>query len=110
MSLNLKISLIVFSLVWIGIIIYSIRHKKISVRYSLFWIFASLIIFLVGVFPQIVEFINELLGFEVISNLIVGLLITILMMITFILTIIVTKQKNQIKELIQEVSILESRK
>ena len=63
---------------------------------------------MVGLFPGILNGINRLFGFEVVSNLVVGMLITILMLITFILTIIVTKQKEQIRVLVQEVSLLES--
>ena len=63
---------------------------------------------MVGLFPGIINSLNRLFGFEVVSNLVVGMLITILMLITFILTIIVTKQKEQIRVLVQEVSLLES--
>ncbi len=109
MSTKLIISLIVFAIVWLVIIIYNIRHKKISVKYSLCWLLSSCIILLVGCFPSVINEINRIFGFEVVSNLVVGMLITLLMIITFILTIIVTKQKEQIKTLIQEVSILQAK-
>lgn len=109
MSIRLTISLIIFAIIWLLIIIYGIRNKKITIRYSLCWFFAALIILFVGCFPSIINSINSLFGFEAVSNLVVGMLITLLMLITFILTIIVTKQKNQIKILIQEVSILKSK-
>lgn len=109
MSTNLIISLIFFAAIWLLIIIYGIRNKKITIKYSLCWFSAALIILLVGCFPGIINSINSLFGFEVVSNLVVGMLITLLMIITFILTTIVTKQKNQIKNLIQEVSILKSK-
>ena len=106
MSIRLIVSLILFALIWLVLILYYVRHKKISVKYSLFWFFSALLILIVGLFPWIITFVNEVFGFETISNLVIGMLITILMLITFILTVIVTKQKEQIKTLIQEVSIL----
>ena len=108
MSIKLIISLIVFSLFWFFLILYFVRKKKISVRYSLYWLFSAFLILMVGLFPGIINSLNRLFGFEVVSNLVVGMLITILMLITFILTIIVTKQKEQIRVLVQEVSLLES--
>ena len=108
MSIKLIISLVVFSLFWFFLILHFVRKKKISVRYSLFWLFSAFLILMVGLFPGILNGINRLFGFEVVSNLVVGMLITILMLITFILTIIVTKQKEQIRVLVQEVSLLES--
>ena len=110
MSTQLKVALIVFAIVWFIVIISNIRKEKISVRYSLFWLFSTLVILLVGLFPDIILYFNNFLGFEVMSNFVIGLLISLLLLITFILTIIVTKQKNQIKILIQEISLLESRK
>ena len=110
MSTQLKVALIVFAIIWFIVIIYNNRKEKISVRYSLFWLFSTLVILLVGLFPDIILYFNNFLGFEVMSNFVIGLLISLLLLITFILTIIVTKQKNQIKILIQEISLLESRK
>ena len=110
MSTQLKVALIVFAIIWFIVIIYNTRKEKISVRYSLFWLFSTFVILLVGLFPDIILYFNNFLGFEVMSNFVIGLLISLLLLITFILTIIVTKQKNQIKILIQEISLLESRK
>ena len=46
------------------------------------------------------------LGFQTISNLVVGVFIVILFFITISLTVIVSAQKKKITLLIQEVSIL----
>ena len=113
MSTQLKVALIVFAIICCIVIAKhntNIRKEKISVRYSLFWLFSTFVILLVGLFPDIILYFNNFLGFEVMSNFVIGLLISLLLLITFILTIIVTKQKNQIKILIQEISLLESRK
>lgn len=72
------------------------------------WFFAALILLVVGVFPNLFDLINQIFKFAVVSNLIIGVLITMLMIITFALTLFVTKQKKQIDNLIQEISILKS--
>lgn len=106
MSRELIIALIVFSLVWIIVILKCIRKQTISIRYSLVWFLMSLSLLIVGIFPRLMEFVSETFGFLTISNFIVGIMITLLMIVTLALTKIVTAQKNQIKVLTQEVSML----
>ena len=106
MSRGLVILLIVFALVWFLIILINIRKTKISIRYSLVWFLMSFVILLVGVFPNGMAKITEFLGFKTVSNFVIGIILTLLLIITLVLTKIVTKQKNQIKLLTQEISLL----
>lgn len=110
MSVKLRLSLIIFSLIWLTIIISLIRKEKLPIRYSIVWIIVILIVLLIAIVPQILEFIADLFGFLTISNLVVGMILTMLLIITLSLTIIVSKQRKQIILLIQEISILESEK
>lgn len=109
MSLGLSIILIVFAAAWIVALFIAIYMGKISIRYSIVWFFAALVLLFVGLFPGLMEWIAGVFRFGLISNLVVGILITLLMIITFVLTLWVTKQKKQINTLIQEVSILKSK-
>lgn len=106
MSKVLTISLTLFSIMWIIIILYCIRSGKISVKYSLIWFLMTIVLLFVGIFPNFMEIIAKFLGFTTISNLVIGIILTLLMFITLVLTIILTKQKLQIKNLIQEISML----
>lgn len=106
MSRELIIALIAFAVIWIIIILRCVRKEKISVRYSLVWFLMAITILFVGVFPGLMDLISDLFGFMTISNLVIGIILTLLMFITLELTQIVTKQKNQIKILTQEVSML----
>ncbi|MBP3899219.1 DUF2304 domain-containing protein [Candidatus Saccharibacteria bacterium] len=109
MSSSLSIILTIFSLCWIATLIIAIWAKKISIRYSMIWFFAAIILLFVGVFPSIIDFINIIFNFAVTSNLVIGILLSLLMVITFALTLFSTKQKKQIDLLIQEVSLLKSK-
>ncbi|MBQ6355014.1 DUF2304 domain-containing protein [Candidatus Saccharibacteria bacterium] len=109
MSLGLSILLVIFSALWFIAIIIAIYTGKISVRYSIVWFFAALMLLVVGLFPGLMEWVAGIFHFELVSNLVAGVLITLLMIITFVLTLFVTKQKKQINSLIQEVSILRSK-
>lgn len=110
MSKSLVISLVVFSIVWIIVILRLIRHGKISIKYSMVWLFMAVVIFLVGIFPGLMELVSDFFGFLTISNLVIGILLTLLLILTLFLTMIVTNQKTQINNLIQEVSMLKKDK
>lgn len=110
MSKALVILLIVFSIIWIIIILKMVRDSKISIRYSMIWLFMALVIFLVGIFPNFMKWIAHTAGFEATSSLVIGILLTLLLVVTLFLTVIVTNQKTQINSLIQEVSILKKDK
>lgn len=109
MSSNLIISLIIFAVLWFLIIWYCIKTEKISIKYSIIWFAAAIILFLVGAIPALLESISHFFGFLTISNLVIGIILSLLMIITLVLTTIVATQKNQIKMLIQEVSILKGK-
>ena len=106
MSKSLQLFLIIFSIIWFIILYKCVRKGKISVRYSLIWFLMALILFIVGVIPGVLDILAKSIGFLTISNLVIGIILTLLMFITLVLTMIVTNQKTQIKNLIQEVSIL----
>ena len=109
MSNNLRILLVIFALVLLMIILRLIANRKLPIKYSLFWMLSVILIFMVGCFPYLVESATKLFGFIGTSNFVIGILITLLLIITLMLTLIVSNQKNQIKQLIQETSMLKSR-
>lgn len=106
---NLRILLIVFSLVLLIIILNLVSKNKVPVRYSLLWIVSAILIFIVGTFPEFVGMFTSMIGFQTTSNLVIGIILTVLLVLTLILTVIVSKQKKQIKLLIQEISMLKEK-
>lgn len=75
-------------------------------KYLLIWWFPAAIILLVALIPSFLESLTRLLGFQTISNMIVGLLFVVLIFISISLTIIISGQQTKIIMLIQEVSML----
>lgn len=106
MSKTLTISLVIFSIIWFLIILRCVKKDRISIKYSLIWFLMALVLLLVGIIPNLIELASEFFGFLTISNMVIGIILSLLMFITLILTMIVTNQKMQIKNLIQEVSML----
>lgn len=109
MSLNLRIFLVIFSICLMLIILALISKRKLPIKYSLFWFFSSLLILLVGLFPNFIEIFTSLIGFQTTSNLVIGIILGIVLFITLLLTLIISEQKQRIKLLIQEVSLLKEK-
>ena len=110
MSNNLKILSILFLLLVAIIITLFVRKNKISIKYSLIWYFMCFILAIFTLFPYLLGLITNFFGIQVASNMIFAIMIGGLFIICISLTIIVSIQKEQIKNLIQEVSILKSKK
>lgn len=106
MQNNLRVLLIILSLVLIIIILKLISKNKLPIKYSLFWLASAIIVFLVGAFPHIIGKFTSLIGFETSVNLITGTILGLLLLITLLLTIIISEQKRKIILLVQEVSML----
>lgn len=107
MSLPLKIFSISFLIVLMIIILILLKKDKITIKYAIVWLFPSVILLIFTLIPGFLTWTTKTLGFQTASNMVFALLIALLLMISIVLTVIVSNQKNQIRKLIQEVSILE---
>lgn len=110
MNINTRIAILFVALILSIIIIIVLRKDKIPVRYSLLWWVVVLVLLLLVIFPDLFIFFTRLLGFETISNMIIGIFIVVILFITISLTIIVSGQRKKIALLIQEISILKDKK
>lgn len=108
MSNRLIITVIIFAVI-LGIsVLYLLLKNRIPVKYALIWLFSTIIIIVVAVIPNLMEKLAKLLGFELLSNMVLCLFIAILMFLTLILTVIIGGQKKKTTLLIQELSLLKS--
>ena len=110
LPIKLRIVLIILSLILIVIISRNIKKERIPIKYSLIWYISALLVLFVGIFPNALDAITSLIGFETTSNLIIGIILGLILLILLVLTIIVSNQKKQITLLIQEISILKKDK
>lgn len=108
MPLALSIILALTVLIFLFLIYKSIKRKLISVKYSIMWIVAGILMLIAILSPGLLNFLANLIGFKVVSNMIFLVGFLILMFITFSLTVIVSIQKMEITTLVQELGILKS--
>lgn len=109
MAPQLKVIAIVFLLLILFVITMFVKRSKISVRYSLIWYVICIILIALTLFPELLGDVTNLLKIRVASNMIFALMLVGLFVINISLTIIVSEQKEQIRNLIQELSIVKKK-
>lgn len=109
MSLNLKIVLIVITIIYLIILLQAIKKKKIKVAFSTFWIVSAVLLILALIIPNLAENISGLLGFEVPANMIFCITIFVSFYMIFNLTIKLSKVHENNIALVQELSLLKDR-
>ena len=105
MTNELRIEMIVMSLIFVITIFHFVNKKKLSLKYSLIWIVISISMLIIGIFPKIAMGLCSLTNIQTPSNLVFLLGIFALLGICFILTTIVSEQSKKINQLIQMLSI-----
>lgn len=109
MSITLRIALIIITLIYLSLIIISVKKRKMQSSMSIFWIITSILLIIAIAIPNLIESISTLLGFEKASNMIFCLTIFIAFYLIFSLTMLIAKQSSRNTSLIQEISILKTR-
>ncbi|OUP73987.1 hypothetical protein B5F09_10975 [Erysipelatoclostridium sp. An173] len=109
MSLGTSILVLIVAFIIFLLTLILLRKGRIPVKFSILWFLVSFILFLVGFFPGFISLISNLMGFQTMSNMLVGILIFILFLLTIALTVIVSGQTTKIIILIQEVSMLKKK-
>ena len=90
-----------------------LKNKALSLKYKLLWILAGIVMSLLVIVPDILVYLNHLVGIQsgTQSNM-NGLFIWAIVFIVCILlslTSIVSRQNNKIRQLVQTISRLEKR-
>ena len=88
MGLTLRIALIVVTVIYLFFILRAIKHKKVQLSFSVFWILTGLVLVIALAIPNLVENISHLLGFELTVNMIFCVAIFICFYLIFNLNII----------------------
>ena len=104
----LSIVMLLASILFLYLVIRNINKNNILFEQAFMWIIISFVMIVIAVFDSIPGYFAKLLGFELTSNFLLSLTIFFLLVIAFLQTMTLSKQKEQIKHLVQELSILKS--
>ena len=107
---KLKLAAIISLLSVMIAITHFVKKNKITIKYAIIWYLSLILLILFTTFPELLGWFTSLVGMELSSNFLFVLLIAFLFIICISLTIIVSEQKEQIRKLIQEVSMLKKDK
>lgn len=109
MDISLKIFAFIIILFYFVVVLGFLRKKKFDLKYSLLWLLAGIIMFLVVAFPNFIIWVTGKMGIKVASNGIFAICILLEIVIMISMTAALSDFANRIKILTQNIAILENR-
>ena len=107
MTLTLRIILIISSLIAFILCITKIKQSKLKVTNSVIWMFGSIILILMSIFSDAVEWLSAKLGFIAPVNFVFLIIIGFLLIQTFIDNIRITNLNDKVKDLNHYIALKE---
>ena len=108
MSMGLRVLLAVMSAWNFLYVVYKIRKSKLQIEYSVFWIFFSMVLILMSIFPKAVYWLTELVGIPSPVNLVFLAMIFVLIIRNFSVTLELSQTETKLKNLVQEVALMKT--
>ena len=108
MDFTLRLFLIILTFIGIICVYKTIKRKKLSMKYGMYFsiIFGSILLLII--FPNIIESLATFLGFKEAPNMLFLIAIFILFYIVFAIYTTITKLSETNKVLVQELSMLKN--
>lgn len=110
MNRGLIIALIAACVVTVVFVFRKIKKSQFKIGDTLYWLFFSIFLLLMSVFPKVVYWVSDLIGFESPSNFIFVVIIFLLLVKIFLLDARVAKVENKLEKLAQKYALDNERK
>ena len=107
MTVTLRIILIVCSLILFVLCIRKIKQSKLRIENSVMWMIGSILLILMNIFSNVVEWISVKLGFMAPVNFVFLVIIGFLLIQLFIENIRITSLNEKIKNLNHYIALKE---
>ena len=101
----LRVILIISAILLFIYMVKKIRQSKLKIEYTIFWLVFSIVLIIMGVFPQIVYKISAWIGFQSPVNLVFLMILFILIVKNFFMTLQISQLENKIDNLTQRIAI-----
>lgn len=100
---------IIIGVVFLVMMIELIRKNRVTLKYALLWLFSGLVLLVLAIFPQVLNWISRLIGVYSPVNALFAILLCcgLVLMISF--SVIVSGNKKAEVRLTQKISLLENR-
>lgn len=109
MNITLQIFLLIGILFYFSLVIYFLKKKMLLLKYILLWLLFGVIMLTIAIYPPLMEWVSNILGFASIVNAVFALMTFFLIIILMSITSIVSRQSEKSKKIIQTIAILENR-
>ena len=106
---RLQLFAIVVGVIFLVMMIELIRKNRVTLKYALLWLFSGLVLLVLAIFPQVLNWISRLIGVYSPVNALFAILLCcgLVLMISF--SVIVSGNKKAVVRLTQKISLLENR-
>ena len=108
-DLVLRVALLVGVVCYFAVILFLLKHKKLTVRYAIVWLLSGVVLLIFAVFPYIVLVLRDLLKVQMPANLVFMLAIAFILLMLLSLTSIASGHAETERRLVQEHALLEQR-
>lgn len=105
MTVLLRCVLISVSILLTCYVLKRIRHSKMKIEDSIFWVMFSLLLVVFSVFPRVADFISRIVGTYSTANFIFSFMIFILLSKVFFQSIKISQLERRVTELIQMMAL-----
>lgn len=106
-SLRVAISIALFA--YYACILYFLKKKSLTLKYTLLWLFTGFLMVLVVIFPQTLARILRWMGVAALTNGLFGIVCFALLIILLSITSIVSIMNEKLRRLVQQCAMYEKR-
>ena len=92
MTINLKIALIIITLIYVFLVLKEIKNKKLKLSFAIFWIISGILLIIAIMTPNLIEYLTKIIGFEVPANMLFCITIFTAFYLIFNLTVKLSKE------------------
>ena len=107
MGVELRILLIIASVIMVSAVVLKIRKSKFQIHDGLFWFLLSLVFLFLSIFPNVAMRLSEMIGIESPANLVFLCIITLLLIKNFMMSLKISLLEYNLMKLTQRVVIEE---
>lgn len=109
MQIELRIGLLIASIITLVFILTNVKKNKMNIHYSLIWIIWGTCLVIISIFPQIIYWISNLLRIEMPSNMVFLLMIFLLYCLSYYIYLQISKHNEEIVTLNYEIANLKKK-
>ena len=100
----IRVCLILGSFITAGYILRRVRHAKVQIEDTIFWLMFSFVLILVSIFPEIADWLSMRLGIYSTVNMVFLIIIFALLLRVFLLTIKISQMEHRVSILVEELA------